>query len=82
MKSLSLLSGKRNIAEQRYNVFDSITEAGNVGLQLLLAVLTDVVFKFGTKHPPFAFPEGLTLKEILQVPRPSESLHETEVETK
>jgi hypothetical protein len=75
LKGVSLCAGNRNVAERKYTLFDSVVGGKNVGLQLLLAVLTDIVFDFRKKHPPFSFPKSLSPLAIVQVPRPSESLH-------
>lgn len=77
LKHLSLSSNGRHIAYRQYGVFDSIHEGKNVGIQLLLASLTEMIFDFRKKHPPFAFPNKLTLKGIVQIPRPDESLHKS-----
>lgn len=77
LKGVSLLCGKRNIAHSTYTMFDSLNERGNIGLQLFLVALTEVVFKFGTKRPPFAFPKDQKIKGFVQVPEPGESHHQS-----
>ena len=74
LKHLSLSSAGRNIGERQYLAFDSIQEGTNVGLLLLLACMTDVIFDFGKKRP-FAFPHKYTPLGVIEVPRPAESLH-------
>ncbi len=71
LKGVTLLSGKRHIAEARYSIFDSVVGERNVGLQLFLAALTEAIFKFGIKRPPFSFPKDLNLKGMLQIPEPN-----------
>lgn len=75
LKHLSLSSAGRNIGERQYWAFESVHQGTNVGLQLLLACLTDMIFDFRKKHPPFAFPHKYSPAGVIQVPRPDESLH-------
>ncbi len=76
LKHLSLSSAGRNIAERRYSAYESVHDGKNIGLQLLLACLIDLIYENRKQHPPFAFPKKLNPLGIIQVPRPDESLHE------
>jgi hypothetical protein len=69
LKHLSLSSDGRHSMERQYGAFASLHEGRNVGLQLLLANLTYMIFNFKNKHPPFAFPEHLSPLRVVKVPR-------------
>jgi hypothetical protein len=75
LKHLSLTSDGRQNGYRQYYVFESVHEGRNIGLQLLLASLTATIFDFKKKRPPFAFPKTQKPPEVVQVPRPDESLH-------
>ncbi len=75
LKHVALCSSARNIAHQSYNCFDSVCDEKNIGLQLFLSCMTNVLFDVGITRPPFAFP--LTTSPIgeVRVPNSNESLH-------
>jgi hypothetical protein len=75
LKHVALCAGRRHIAHQTYYCYESVHEGRNIGLQLLLAQLTDAVFDFKTKKPPFAFPQKIVPLGVVQVPNANESLH-------
>jgi hypothetical protein len=74
LKHLSLTSSGRNTKEQRYYAYESVYQGANVGLQLLLASMTEVLFDFRKERPPFAFPHNLAPICDVRVPGPDESL--------
>ncbi|MCY2987544.1 MAG: hypothetical protein NTY19_06730 [Planctomycetota bacterium] len=75
LRHLSLCSGT-NVNERSYGVFESEHQGANIGLQILLYNLTIAIFERQNELPPFAFPDTLTAMDSLQVPRPSERLHQ------
>lgn len=75
LKHVALCSSVRNIAHQSYNCFGSVCDETNIGLQLFLARMTDAIFDFGVKRPPFAFPKSVFPFGEVRVPNANESLH-------
>lgn len=75
LKHVALCSDRRNIAHQTYHCFTSVCEGKNIGLQLFLARMTEALFDFGVKRPPFAFPHTVSSFGEVRVPNADESLH-------
>lgn len=57
-----------NISNRDYNYINSVVGEINVGLQILLWLLTDKVFDSRGAFPPFAFPKGAKPDGIIKIP--------------
>jgi len=75
LRHLSLYSPRENIHKRQFVAYESLHDQVNVGLQLLLAALTQTIFNLDKAQPPFAFPAHMKPVQEFEVPRPEESMH-------